>query len=170
MLEREIKRELAEDERAELLMTIPGVGELTAYAILAEMGELDRFPNGRALAAYAGTLPLDNESAEKDFGKKTGWRCNRFLRWAVIEAVTGAVRKSRRMKSLHSRVKARNPKKAGKARVAVAREMLELAHLVLTRKVPYMETPPPRPGSKQTKKRSFRLRRGPRRTKAEASK
>ena len=130
-------------------MTIPGVGELTAYAILAEMGELDRFPNGRALAAYAGSLPLDNESAEKDFGKKTGWRCNRFLRWAVIEAVTGAVKKSPRMKSLHSRVKARNPKKVGKARVAVAREILELAHLVLTRKVPYTETPPPRPGSKQ---------------------
>jgi transposase len=152
-LERAIKLELQEDERAALIMTIPGVGELTAYAVLAEMGTVDRFPNGRALAAYAGLLPLDNESAEKDFGKHTSKRCNRFLKWAVIEGVTGAVRKSRRMKSLHTRVKARNKNKAGKARVAVGREMIELIHLVLDRKVTYTETPPPRPGSKKAKER-----------------
>jgi transposase len=152
MLEREIRMELAADERASLIMTIPGVGELTAYAILAEMGEVERFPSGRALAAYAGLLPLDNSSAGKDYGKRTGWKCNRFLRWAVLEGATGAVRKSRRMKSLHSRVKARNSNKAGKARVAVAREMLELVHLVLTRRTQYMETPPQRPGSEGTKR------------------
>jgi transposase len=118
MLEREIKADLASDERAELVMTIPGVGELTAYAILAEMGTVERFPHRSALAAYAGVLPLDNSSADKDYGKRTGWKYNRFLRWAVLEGVTGAVRKSRRMKSLHSRVKAKNPKKAGKVRVA----------------------------------------------------
>jgi len=157
-LERAIKIELVADERAELLMTLPGVGELTAYAILAEIGTLDRFPNGRALAAYAGLLPLDNESADKDFGKHTSKACNHFLRWAMIEAVSGAVKKSPRMRSLHSRVKAKNKKKAGKARVAVAREVLEFAHLVLTRKVSYTETPPPRPGSKEAAERSERPR------------
>ena len=35
-----------------------------------------------------------------------------------------------------------------KGRVAVAREMLELVHLVLSRKAPYTETPPPRPGTR----------------------
>lgn len=142
-----LREDLEHDERADLLMTLPGVGDITAYAMLSEIGEIGRFPNGRALAAYAGVLPLDNESAEKDFGKHTGKHCNRFLRWAMIEAVTGAVKKSAHMRSLHSRVKARNKKKAGKARVAVARELLELAHLILTRKVPYMETPPQRPGT-----------------------
>lgn len=158
ILKREIKRDLVEDERAKLLLTLPGVAELTAYAILAEIGTIDRFPTARALAAYAGLLPLDNESAGKDYGKKTGSHSNRFLKWAMLEAVSGAVRKSRRMRSLHSRVRARNKKKAGKARVAVARELLELAHLVLTRKVTYTETPPPRPGSEKARQPDRRRR------------
>ena len=153
-LERTIKLDFQEDERAAIIMTIPGIGEVTAYAVLAEMGTLARFPNGRALAGYAGVLPLDNESADKDYGKRTGWHCNRFLRWAAIEAVSGAVRTSPRMNSLHSRVRARNAKRPGKARVAVARELLELAHLILTRRVPYTETPPPRPGSNRRKAKS----------------
>ena len=149
-----IRRDLKADERGRLLMTLPGVGELTAYSLLAEIGEIERFANGRALAAYAGVLPLENESADKDYGKRTGWHCNRFLRWAAIEAVSGAVRSSPRMNSLHSRVRARNAKRPGKARVAVARELLELAHLILTRRVPYTETPPPRPGSNRRKAKS----------------
>ena len=162
-LEERLREDLEQDERADLLMTLPGVGDIIAYAMLSEIGEIERFPNGRALAAYAGLLPLDNESAEKDFGKHTGKHCNRYLRWAMIEAVTGAVKKSLRMKSLHSRVKARNKNKAGKARVAVAREILELAHLILTREVAYMETPPPRPGAEGGRGRRLSKQKGAKR-------
>lgn len=140
--------ELTRDPQADLLKTIPGVGDLVAYGWLAEIGEISRFPNGRALAAYAGVLPLDNNSAGHDCGKHTSPRCNQHLRLMALEAVTGAVRSSRRMKSLYERVKARNKGLAGKARVAVARELLEIAHLVLSRHVPYQETPAPRPGTK----------------------
>lgn len=148
-VEKEIWRHLKEDPRADLLQTIPGIGKLTAYAILAEVGEMERFPNGRALASYAGVLPMSNESAEKDFGRYTNPRCNRYLRWSLIEGVSGAVKGSRRMRSLHSRVRARNPKYPGKARVAVAREIIELAHLILSRQVRYEEEPSPRPGSEK---------------------
>lgn len=146
-MQEQLVREIEDDPRARILMSMPGVGYLTAYTWLAEIGELERFPNGRALAAYAGCLPLDRESAEKDFGKHTNPACNRFLRWAAIEAVSGAVRSSRRMKSLHSRVARRNRKHPGKARIAVARELLELAHLLLSRQVLYRERRPVRPGS-----------------------
>jgi len=148
-MEQEIGKELKTDPRAQLLMSLPGVGEITAYSMLAEIGEIERFPNSRALASYAGLLPLDNESAEKDFGKRTGAYCNHFLRWAMMEAVTGAVRSSPRMMSLYMRVRARNKDKPQKARVAVARELLELSHLLLTKKVPYQEKRPPRPGSRE---------------------
>ena len=65
------------------------------------------------------------------------------------------------MKSLHARVKARNKTMAGKARVAVAREMTELVHLLLDRKDTYKETPPPRPGSDVARKRKPNRRRRP---------
>jgi len=147
VLEEEIAADLKDDPRAEIVMSLPGVGKITAYTILAEIGELERFPNSRALAAYAGLLPLSRESAGKDFGRRTTAGCNRFLRWAMIEAVSGAVRKSARMKSLHARVKAKNKRQPGKARVAVARELIELVHLLLTKNETYREKRPPRPGS-----------------------
>jgi transposase len=142
-----LEADLQNDSRGEILMSLPGVGKLTAYTLLAEIGEVGRFANGRALAAYAGLLPLDRESEDKDFGKRTNSSCNRYLRWAVLEAVTGACRRSPRMKSLHSRVKAKHPRQPGKARIAVARQLIETAHLLLTREELYQENPPPRPGS-----------------------
>jgi transposase len=146
-LEGEIRRDLGEDGRAEMVRSIPGVGEILAHALLSEIGEIERFANGRALAAYAGVLPLSRESAEKDYGQRTNRACNRFLRWAGLEAVMGAVRSSPRMASLHARVKAKNPKQPGKARVAVAREILEVVHLLLSKNQRYEERPPSRPGS-----------------------
>jgi transposase len=146
-----IRKDLAEDPRARIVDSLPGFGEITSHGFLAEMGELARFPNGRALAAYGGVLPLDNDSADKDMGKHTGYHCNRFLRWILLEAVTGATRKSPRMKSLCERVRAKNRRQPGKGRVAVARELAELAHLLLSRETLYTETPPPRPGSAEAR-------------------
>jgi len=148
-IERQLNSELPQDKRAGLLQTIPGVGPIIAYGMLAEIGEIERFPDRRALAAYAGVLPLDNMSAGEDHGKRTNNRCNKALRWMALEAVRGTVRGSWRMRSLFERVKAKHPSTPGKAVVAVARELLEISHLMLTRGVPYMENPPPRPGSVQ---------------------
>jgi len=150
-IEEEARKELKIDARAEILDSLPGVGKILAHTILAEIGELKRFADGRALAAYAGLLPLSNESAEKDFGSKTSKMCNHFLRLAALEAVTGAIETSRRMKSLHARVRAKNRKMPGKARVAVAREIMELVYLLLKKNERYKENRPERPGSKRQK-------------------
>jgi transposase len=148
-IEQEAYKVLEYDARAEILDSLPGVGKILAHTILAEMGEVERFADGRALASYAGLLPLANESAEKDYGKKTSKRVNKFLRLAALEAVTGALRKSCRMRSLHARVRAKNKDKPGKARVAVAREIMELAYLLLKKNEMYKERGPERPGSKR---------------------
>ena len=147
-LEKKLWAELPADPHASLLQTIPGVGRLTAYGLLAEIGEVGRFPDRRALASYAGVLPMDNESAGEEHGKHTNRRCAKFLKLMAIEAVRGAVRTSRRMRSLFERVKAKNPDRPGKAMVAVAREIMEVVHIVLSRGVPYREAPV-RPGSRK---------------------
>jgi transposase len=157
-LEKEIPKELRKDARAQFLMSLPGVGEKTAYGILAEVGDFQRFPNGRALASYAGLLPVPQESAEREYERRTSPACNKFLRWGFLETVTGAVRSSRRMRSLHARVRARNPKRVGKARVAVAREVAELAHLLVMRGVKYQERPPERPGRRPLRPQVVRVR------------
>lgn len=138
-LDEPLNRALREDVRAPFLTSLPGIGRILAYAILAEVGEFTRFPNGRALASYAGLLPVPKASAGKERPRKTSTACNKFLRWVFLEAVSGATRCSPHFNSLASRVRARNPQFAGKARVAVARELAELAHLLVSRKVMFKE-------------------------------
>lgn len=166
-LQAQIFQELEQDPRAAILTGIPGIGQILAYTMLSEIGELRRFPHRRALAAYAGALPLERESGDKDFGRRTGGPCNHWLRWAAIEAATGAVRGSASMRSLHSRVKARNKAMPGKARVAVARKLMELVHVLLTRGEMYVEPPSgdgASPASQPRRRRRGRRRRGRDRT------
>jgi transposase len=63
-------RELAETERyrdqARALTQIVGVGTLSAMVFLTELGDLERFPNRRALANYTGLTPRTYESGEDD--------------------------------------------------------------------------------------------------------
>lgn len=51
-------------EQRELLKTIPGVGQLTAARVLAELGRTERFESARQAAAYAGLVPSHHESGD----------------------------------------------------------------------------------------------------------
>ncbi len=46
-----------EDPRASLLTTIPGVGYYIALLLVAEIGDVNRFPDSESLCSYAGLVP-----------------------------------------------------------------------------------------------------------------
>lgn len=50
----------------EILLSIPGIGRNIAARLIAEMGDISRFNNARALIAYAGLNPKINQSGDKD--------------------------------------------------------------------------------------------------------
>ncbi|QDI91715.1 IS110 family transposase [Salicibibacter halophilus] len=56
-LEKEIKTVTKDMEEYHLLTSIPGVGDITAADIIAEIGSIDRFNNPRKLVAFAGVDP-----------------------------------------------------------------------------------------------------------------
>ena len=56
-LEREIAALAKPDPRVQALMTLPGVGRLTAMTVVAEIGDIGRFPTARKLCAWAGLTP-----------------------------------------------------------------------------------------------------------------
>lgn len=64
-LEAEIVARAKADERMRRLMTIPGVGPLTAHAVVCAIGDPKRFRSGRDFAAWAGLTPLTESSGEK---------------------------------------------------------------------------------------------------------
>ena len=68
-LEAAMKKTLTDDGRwrihYERLLTIPGIGSLTAMVVLAELGDLRRFNRSRQLGAYAGVHPQIAESGKQ---------------------------------------------------------------------------------------------------------
>ena len=53
----ELHQHAKADPRVKVLRTLPGVGEFTALVIVAEIGDISRFPSARKLASWAGLTP-----------------------------------------------------------------------------------------------------------------
>jgi len=65
LLEAQIKARAKTDATMRLLMTIPGVGPLTAHAIVAAIGDGRQFSSARDFAAWAGLTPREHQSANR---------------------------------------------------------------------------------------------------------
>jgi transposase len=64
-LDTEIKRMAKEDAACVRLQTIPGIGPLTASALVSALGDGRQFKNGRQLAAWVGLVPKQDSSGGK---------------------------------------------------------------------------------------------------------
>ena len=125
-----IRSLLKPDPRVKLLTVIPGIGELIAYLLLSEIGDIQRFPRAKKLAGYAGIVPVVRESAEHRFQGRITKQGNRYIRWAIVEAAQLAPRQDPALYAFHERIaEKRGPKKAG---VAVGRKLLVAVWNVLT--------------------------------------
>jgi transposase len=146
---------LRTDESVQRLATIPGIGLILAHVIHAEIGEIERFPSQRHLNSYAGLAPLSDDSADRHGRRHCSPACNHALRWALIEAVTGVLNsrglRGRRLRKLYSRLTHGGQCNKAQAKVAVARELAQLVFIVWRKRMPYSETPPPRPGTDATR-------------------
>ncbi len=130
-LTREIVERLVPfDGAVELLKTIPGISDLTAQTIIAEIGvDMSRFPTAGHLAAWAGVAPASHQSAGKrrPAGTRHG---TRHLRHTLIEAARAAAHtKGTFLAARYSRIaRRRGPNKAA---VAIAHSILVAVHHML---------------------------------------
>ena len=67
------------------LQSIPGIGEVTAPIILAEIGDINNFSSPSKLTAFAGIDPSENQSGnKKSSNEKTSKRGSPYLRHALF--------------------------------------------------------------------------------------
>lgn len=88
----------------ELLSTIPGIGPLSAAAILSEIGPdvVSYFPSAEHLASWAGLCPGNHESAGKRFhGRRR--KGNQHLQPTMVECAWAAVRVEGYLQAFHRR-------------------------------------------------------------------
>jgi transposase len=109
----------------EAIQQIAGVGRVLAAVFVAEIGDVHRFPDARHLCSWAGLTPRLRESDAHTHRGHITKQGSRLLRWAAIEAVSGAVR-DHRVASVKARVGARRGPNIG--RVAAARHVLTLVY------------------------------------------
>jgi transposase len=119
-----------------LLQTMPGVGELAAAAVLAEIGvNMAPFPTPEQMASWAGLCPGKRESAGIQKGSHTT-HGNAYLRTALVQCAWAATRKHGSV--FRARFQRIAPRRGPKrAIVAVAHQMLMIAHCMLTAGTPF---------------------------------
>jgi transposase len=74
-----------------LLLSVPGVGPLTAMHLIAEIGDISRFRSYKQLASFVGLVPRSHQSGEKDFPGQLTYRSNKYLRALLVESAWTAV-------------------------------------------------------------------------------
>jgi len=119
----------------EILCSIPGVGEITALTLLAEIGDFRNFASGDKLAAWVGVVPKVHQSANHNARCGITHRGSKDARWIVTQAAHAAVKKKGSIFYKYYESKKDRLGK-GKTIIAVARKILTIAwHLIVNNEV-----------------------------------
>lgn len=98
VLDREIARRARTDETARRLMTIPGIGPVTATALAALAPDAGRLRRGRDFSAWLGLVPVQRSSGGRERLGRTSRKGERTLRRLLIIGASAVVRWARRGK------------------------------------------------------------------------
>ena len=131
-IDRDMKRLVHSSEACRRLMTIPGVGQLTALAFVAAIDDPDRFRRSRDVGAYLGLVPRRYQSGEVDYTgsiSKCGDRRVRTLLYEAANVMLTRYRGKLALKDWALDIGRRSTMR--KARIALARRLAIIMHAML---------------------------------------
>ena len=127
------------EKRVALLQTIPGVGPITASAIVATIGSGKQFNNGREFAAWLGLTPINKSSGGKErlgrISKMGDQYIRRLLYLGMVSPVRQIAKTPEAFDPWFADILARKPTKL--AAVAMANKTARIVWAVLTQNEPY---------------------------------
>jgi len=135
-LDEKIALEGKSDEAVGLLSSIPGIGPILGNVIATEIDGIERFKASDQLCAYAGLIPTTSSSGDKTYHGRLVSGCNKWLRWALVEAAWVAVGCAAYFGGRYRHHRARG-KKANTAIMITARRMCQIIFCVLHEKRAY---------------------------------
>lgn len=119
-------------EACRLLMSIPGVGPVTAANFVLAVDDAGRFERSKNVGAYFGLTPRRRQSGEMDYSGRISKRGDRIVRHQLYEAANALLTRVKQPSSLQAwglRIAKRSGMK--KARIAVARKLSVIMHQML---------------------------------------
>jgi len=131
-IDADMKRMVRASEACRRLMTIPGIGQLTALAFTAAIDDPGRFRRSRDIGAYLGLVPRRYQSGEVDYTgsiSKCGDRRVRTLLYEAANVMLTRYKGSLRLKDWALAIAKRSTMR--KARIALARRLAIIMHAML---------------------------------------
>jgi len=148
-LDKAIHAAFLESKEAQLLKSVPGIGELTAVVLVAFLCPIDRFENFDKLSSYCGLCPTNHQTADTSYEGNLKPDCNHILRWILVEA--SYIHRQHARGSYVSRVGRRIARRKGAkcGTIAAAHALLHVVYAILKRGTPYTPHAPERPSCRQ---------------------
>ncbi len=104
-VEKNLESKTHDDFVVQKLLTLTGVGPVTAWVLRAEVGRFDRFRSGKQLARFCGLTPRNVSSGARQADAGLIQACNRDLRSVLIEAGHRLKRYDKRWSALADRLR-----------------------------------------------------------------
>jgi len=135
----EVEELARKDEDVKRLMTIPGVGAITAVSYKMEIDDPRRFKNSRAVGAYLGMSPKQYSSGETKRQGRISKCGSSEVRFLLNEAATVLLTRSQRWSKLKAwGLKIHRKHGFKKAAMAVGRKLAVIMHRVLIDKTDFI--------------------------------
>ena len=131
----QIAKDAVTEDQAKLLMTMPGVDYYAAMILLSEIGDVKRFPSPEKLVSWVGLAPQVHQSGETHWTGHITRKGSKRARWILGQCAQSARQHDPRLREFYMRIERKHG--SSKAIVAVARKMLSIMHVMLTRNEPY---------------------------------
>jgi transposase len=146
-IERQLQRLAAELLAVRHLLTIPGIGLVTATALVAFVGDTHRFRSGRHFASYLGLTPREHSTGGRQRLGRISKRGDVYLRTLLVAGARSALLAARRMKqpdrlrawALHIEQRGSH----NRAAIALANKLARIAWAVWTTNRDFQPLPVP---------------------------
>ena len=127
----EVRRLAKSDETVRRLMTVPGVGMVTALTFRYTIDDPSRFRSASTVGAYLGLTPRRNQSGKMDTNGRISRWGDRLLRSYLFEAATVLLHRTKKWSTLKA-WGMKLAKRIGmkKAKVAIARKIAVILHCI----------------------------------------
>lgn len=136
--ENQIDADGLKDDDVEILQSIPGIGLILSNVIATEIDGIGRFYSPSKFCAYAGLVPSTSSSGDKTYHGRMLQQCNKWLKWAFIEAAWVSVGCSSYFGAFYRHHQQRGKMK-NTAISIVAHRMCHIAYRLLSEKRKYEE-------------------------------
>jgi transposase len=130
-----MKKEEKNYPEIKILKSLPGIADVRALVMFAEIGDFSRFPHPDKLSAFAGLVPRSYSSGGKERLGRITKRGSSPLRAAMVGAAQQARQSWGDLYTFYEKIKAKSGQ--GAAKVALARKLLTISWYLIRKNEPF---------------------------------